>query len=53
MVDVAIRQLNDRLLECPGLVHYCELEALLVSRKVGEKIANRYPELQRLKVEHS
>ena len=31
MIDVAIQQLSDRLLDCPGLIRLCELEAILVS----------------------
>ena len=45
IIDVAIQQLNQRLLQCPGLSSYCELESMLVSGKVDEKIAYRYPEL--------
>lgn len=45
IIDVAIQQLNQRLLQCPGLTSYCELETMLVSGKVDEKVADRYPEL--------
>jgi hypothetical protein len=34
LIDVAIRQLSDRLLECNGLARYFELEAIIVSGKV-------------------
>ena len=46
LVDVAIRQLSDRIIDCPGLIRYCELEAMLLSGKVNEKISQQYPELK-------
>jgi hypothetical protein len=30
IIDVAIQQLNQRLLQCPGLTSYCQLETMLV-----------------------
>jgi len=45
LLDVAIQQLDDRLLDCPGLARYCELEAILVSGQINEKVACLYPEL--------
>ena len=33
------------LLECPGLARYCELEAILVSGQINEKVSRLYPEL--------
>jgi hypothetical protein len=46
LVDVAIRQLNDRIIDCPGLIRYRELEAMLLSGKVNEDISQQYPELK-------
>ena len=46
IIDVAIQQLNQRLLQCPsGLTSYCELESILVCGKVNDNLADRYPEL--------
>ena len=45
IIDVAIQQLNQRLLQCPGLTSYCELESILVCGKVDDNLADRYPEL--------
>lgn len=45
LLDVAIQQLDDRLLDCPGLARYCELEAILVSGQINEKVSRLYPEL--------
>ena len=45
LFDVAIQQLDDRLLDCPGLASYCELEAILVSGQINEKVSRLYPEL--------
>lgn len=46
LVDVAIQQLSDRIIDCPGLLRYCELEAMLLSGKVNEAISKQYPELK-------
>ena len=45
MINVAIQQLNDWLLDCPRLVHLCELEAILLFRKIDEELISYYPEL--------
>ena len=44
IIDVAIQQLNQRLLQCLGLTSYCELESVLVSGKVDDNLAGRYSE---------
>ena len=44
LIDVAVQQLNERLLECPGLLRYCQLEAALLSGKLNDDV-NLYPEL--------
>ena len=31
LIDVAIQQFSDRLIDCPGLLRYCELEAMLLT----------------------
>lgn len=43
MLDVCIQQMSDRMLDCPGLQKYCELEDILLSGSVGPVIEN-YPE---------
>ena len=45
MIDVAIQQLSGRLLDCPELIRLCELEAILVFRKIDEELISCYPEL--------
>jgi len=45
LIDVAIQQLDDRLLNCPGLIRYCELEAILLSGNINESVIPLYPEL--------
>ena len=46
IIDVAIQQLNQRLLQCPGLnTSYCELESILVFGKMNGNLADRYPKL--------
>jgi hypothetical protein len=45
LIDVAIQQLDDRLLNCPGLIRYCELEAILLSGNINESLIPLYPEL--------
>jgi hypothetical protein len=45
LIDVAIHQLDDRLLNCPGLIRYCELEAILLSGNINESVIPLYPEL--------
>jgi len=44
MIDVASQQINHRILQCPGLVRYQELEAVLVSGQVIQ-VVRKYPEL--------
>jgi len=44
LIDVAVQQLDERLLECPGLLRYCQLEASLLSGELKDDI-NLYPEL--------
>ena len=48
LIDVAIQQLDDRLLECPGLHTYCQLESSLLSGHISE-IAYQFPELGELR----
>jgi len=45
LIDVAIQQLSDRLIDCPGLLRYCELEAMLLTGNLDEKVTELYPEL--------
>jgi len=45
LIDVAIQKLDDRLLNCPGLIRYCELEAILLSGNINESVIPLYPEL--------
>ena len=45
LIDVAIQQLSYRLLECPGLARYCELEGILLSGQIKENVIRLYPEL--------
>ena len=45
LIDVAIQQLSDRLIDCPGLRGYCELEAMLLTGNLDEKVTQLYPEL--------
>jgi len=45
LIDVAIQQLSDRLIDCPGLLRYCELEAMLLTGNLDEKVTRLYPEL--------
>ena len=44
LLDVSIQQLSDRILDCPGIKRYCELESILVTGHIGD-IARQYPEL--------
>jgi len=44
LIDVAVQQLNERLLECPGLACYGQLEATLLSGRIND-IVLQYPEL--------
>jgi hypothetical protein len=44
LIDVAVQQLDERLLECPGLARYCQLEATLLSGQISD-IVRQYPEL--------
>ena len=44
LIDVAIQQLGERLLECPGLLRYCQLEATLLSGELNDDV-NLCPEL--------
>jgi hypothetical protein len=44
LIDVAIQQLDDRLLKCPGLLNYLQLESTLLSGQISD-IVNQYPEL--------
>ena len=44
MIDVALQQLDLRILQCPGLLRYQELEAVLMSGQVTGVVSN-YPEL--------
>jgi len=44
LIDVAVQQLDERLLECPGLFRYCQLEATLLSGELNDDV-NLYPEL--------
>jgi len=44
LIDVAVQQLDERLLECPGLLSYCQLEASLLSGELKDDI-NLYSEL--------
>ena len=46
LIDVAIRQLSDRIIECPGLIRYCELENVLLTGKFNKEITQQYPELE-------
>jgi len=41
LIDVAIQQLSDRLIGCPRLLRYCELEAMLLTGNLDEKVAQR------------
>ena len=53
MLDATIQQLSDRILDCPGMRRFHELEAILLTGKVTS-IASEYPELcdqQSLKTE--
>jgi len=45
LIDVAIQQLSDRLMDCPGLLRYCELEAMLLTGNLDEKVTRLYLEL--------
>ena len=45
LIDVAIQQLSDRLIDCPGFLRYCELEAMLLTGKLDENVTRLYPEL--------
>ena len=45
LIDVAIQQLSDRLIDCPGLSRYCELETMLLTENLDEKVTQLYPEL--------
>ena len=45
LIDVAIQQISDRLIDCPGLLRYCELEAMLLTGNLDEKVTQLYPEL--------
>jgi len=44
LADTCIQQLSDRLIDCPGLKVYCELENVLLTGHVGP-IVEQYPEL--------
>ena len=53
MLDATIQQLSDRILDCPGMRRFHELEAILLTGEVTS-IASEYPELcdqQSLKTE--
>lgn len=43
-VHVAVQQLDERLLKCPGLTRYCQLETSLLSGQIND-ILRQYPEL--------
>jgi hypothetical protein len=43
-IDAAVQQLDDRLLKCPGLARYCQLESTLLSGQIND-IVRQYPEL--------
>ena len=45
LIDVAIQQLSDRLIDCPGLLRYCELETMLLTGNLDKKVTQLYPEL--------
>jgi len=46
VVDVdSYRPKDDRLLNCPGLIRYCELEAILFSGNINESVISLYPEI--------
>jgi len=45
LIVVAIQQLDDRLLNCPGLIQYCELEVILLSGNINESVIPLYSEL--------
>jgi len=45
LIDVAIQQLDDRLLNCPGLIRDCDLEAIMLSGNINESVIPLYPEL--------
>jgi len=42
---IDVQQLSDRLIDCPGLLRYCELEAMLLTGNLDEKVTRLYPEL--------
>lgn len=44
LLDVSILQLSDRIIDCPGIKRYCELESILVTGHIGD-VACQYPEL--------
>jgi len=45
LIDVTIQQLSDRLIDCPGLLRYCELETMLLTRNLDEEVKQLCPEL--------
>jgi len=45
LIEIAIQQLGDWLLNCQGLIRYCELEAILLSRNINKLVIPLYPEL--------
>ena len=45
LIDVAIQQLSDRLVDCPGFLRYCELKVILLTGKLDENVTRLYPEL--------
>lgn len=45
LIDVAIQQLSDMLIDCPGLLRYCELGVILLTGNLNEKVTQLYPKL--------
>jgi len=45
LIDVATQQLSDRMIDCPGFLRYCQLEAMLLTGKFDVAVTELYPEL--------
>ena len=45
LIDVAVQQLHDRLLNCPGLARYCQLESTQPLTGQLSDVVCQYPEL--------